>query len=354
MGPRTVLRLNQALFLLAASMLATAAHASYGQMRLDGLGLLLALLLLIAYALIVDVALIARLFRFRAVLVVGVIVALVVAFLLLSQAVSPVERAGFIRSGSSRVMLVVTSAVLLPFILVAPFGQYRAVREGQRWPRWVAAWMALQVGLIPGFIILAGTDRYFRQQEYTAAYAEGRQVQDGELAALLELADQRHERIWGTPWKYPWRQAAPSAWRDEPSGWIYGLAMGLDASALIARNEPLGAPDREALRTLQDRHFVRFAVPNVRAKVLWDTIEPGNFAATLGPEGMYQEVVPILLERLEKDGEVRFCPGGRMVHADRAALNSVIVANGGGDHLRPPWDSYQRRVERLCTGREQP
>jgi hypothetical protein len=59
-------RLNQALFLLASCALAAAAHASYGQMRLDGIGLLLAFVVIVAYGVIVDVALIARIFRYRA------------------------------------------------------------------------------------------------------------------------------------------------------------------------------------------------------------------------------------------------------------------------------------------------
>src|SRR5512147_2474730 len=121
--------LNQAFFLLASCALATAAHASYGQMRLDGIGFLLAFALTVAYAVIVDAALLARIFRHRAALVGGLIVALVMIILLVGLAASPSERAGFFKGapgGASLVVLLMCGAVFLPFIVIAPLAQYRA------------------------------------------------------------------------------------------------------------------------------------------------------------------------------------------------------------------------------------
>ena len=46
-----------------------------------------------------------------------------------------------------------TIAVFLPFIVIAPLAQYRAMRQGRRWPGWVTVWMALQVALLPGFLV---------------------------------------------------------------------------------------------------------------------------------------------------------------------------------------------------------
>lgn len=359
--------LNQkTFFLLASWTLAASAHASYAQMRLDGVGLTLAFVLAVAYGLIVDLALFARIFRFRAALIIGSIFALVVVSLLLSQAASPSERTGFFKGppgGSALVALVATSAVFLPFIVIAPFAQYLAMREGRRWPGWIAAWMALQLALLPAFFILDRTDEYFRRQEYAAGHAEGRQAGAGELAALLERAEQEPERIWGTRWTSPWWQKPPAALSYRPSGWIFGLAIGMDASALIAANEPLGAPDHAALRTLMNRHFLRYAVPNIRAKLLWDALEPGGFSRQLAPKGVSEvgevneEVIPVLLERIEKSGEARLCPGGRMMDADRAVLNALVLAKGRvwnvatrAYEMRPQWDNYQRRVERLCPG----
>lgn len=145
-------------------------------MRLDGPGLALAFALAVAYGLIVDPALFARIFRYRAALVVG----------------------------SALVVLVATSAVFLPFIVIAPFAQYLAMRHGRRWPGWIAAWMALQLALLPAFFILGVTDRYYRHQEFVAGHAEGHQARAGEPGALLECAEQRMDES-GAP-------DGPSVW----------------------------------------------------------------------------------------------------------------------------------------------
>lgn len=322
-------------------------------MRLDGVGLALAFVLTVAYGLIVDLALFARIFRYRAALVSGSIFALVVVLFLVSQAASPSERTGFFKGppgGAALVVLVATSAVFLPFIVIAPFAQYLAMRHGRRWPGWIATWMALQLALLPAFFILGFTEQNYRKQEYVAGFAEGRQARAGELGALLERAEQRDERIWGTGWTYPWRQKRPDASPARPSGWIFGLAIGLDGCALIATNEPLSAPDRASLRTLMDRHLSRYAVPNIRAKLLWDTLEPGGFSATLAPELVSEEAIPVLLVRLEKYGEARLCPGGRIMDVDRSALNALLLDKGQHYDMRPPWSDYQQRVERLCPG----
>ena len=373
-------------------------------MRLEGVGFLLAFALTVAYGVIVDVALIARIFRYRAGLIVGVIVALVVIFLLLSQAASPSERNGFFKGapgGASLVVVLVTSAVLLPFIVIAPFAQYRAMLQGRRWPGWITAWMGLQLALLPGFLVLARTEERFWKQEYAAGLTVGRAARAGGLGVIQERAEQQHERIWGTGWTYPWQQETPSGYLARRSGWISGLAKGVDDSAPIAANEPLSEPDRTVLRTLTERHFAGYAIPNIKTKLLWDALEPGSFSRQLAPAGVDEvgavdeEVLPLLLERLEKHGEPRLCPGGRMMDADRAVLNELVLAkvrvydaakkreleaaldekklelemseapfpygliwkaahalgNAYGQPVGvPDWDGYPRRVERLCRG----
>ena len=335
-------------------------------MRLDGIELLLAFALTVAYGLIVDLALLVRIFQYRAALVAGSIVALTVNFLLLSQAAPTSEQAGFFKvypGGWEQVVLVVTSAVFLPFIVVAPFAQYLAMRHGRRWPGWITAWMALQLALLPGFLVLAGTEEHFWKQEYAAGQAVGREARAGGVGGILELAEQRHERIWGTGWTYPWRQKSRSGFLYRRSAWIHGLAKGVDDSAPIAANEPLSESDRTALRRLSEQHFQGFAVRNIRAKLIWDALEPGGFPRQLAPRGTSEsgvageEVIPALLERLEKYGEPRLCPAGRMMDVDRAVLNAVILKHGRvwnvekRDHeMHPDWVSYQARVERLCRG----
>lgn len=397
--------LNQAVFLLASCALATAAHASYGQMRLDGIGFLLAFALTVAYGVIVDVALLARIFRYRAALVGGFIVALVMIILLVGLAASPSERAGFFKGapgGASLVVLLMTGAVFLPFIVIAPLAQYRAMRQGRRWPGWVTAWMALQVALLPGFLVLANTEEHFWKQEYAAGQAVGREARAGGLGVIRESAEQQHERIWGTRWTYPWHQEPPSGYLARRSGWIAGLAKGVDDSALITANEPLGEPDRTVLRTLVERHFAGYAIRNINTKLIWDALEPGDFSRQLAPHGLNErgvvneEVIPLLLDRLEEYGEARLCPGGRMMDADRAVLNQLVLAKVrdydeankrelkaeleakkleremseaptpyrliwkaahalgntyGGQPVRvPDWSRYPQRVERLCRG----
>ena len=402
-----IVRLNQAFFFLATCALAVSAHADYGQMRLEGIGFLLAFVLSVAYGVIVDVALIARIFRYRAVLVVGLIVALVVIVFLLGQAASPSERAGFFKGapgGASLVVLLVTSAVFLPFIVIAPIAQYRAMRQGRRWPGWMTAWMALQVALVPGFLVLASTEDNFWEQDYAAGLSVGREARAGGFGVILERANRQRERIWGTGWTYPWKQEPPSGYLAGRSGWMSGLARGVDESAPIAANEPLSEPDRMVLRTLIERHFAGWATPNINTKLIWDALDHGGFSRQLAPHGLNEqgvvseEVIPLLLVRLEKDGGARLCPGGRMMDADRAVLKELVLAKvrvydeakkrelaaelgakkldaemadapapyrlmwkatqalrnayGGRPVMVPDWDSYPQRVERLCRGPE--
>lgn len=354
-----------AFFLLAASTLATPAYASYAQMRLDGLGLMLAFVLSVAYGVVVDLLLFARIFRHRAAAVAGTIVSLAVIFLLLSQVASPGERAGFFKGGPGEpelVLLVMTSAVFLPFIVIAPFAQYQAMLDERRWPGWITVWMAVQLALLPGFLALAATEQYFWQREYRAGLAEAREIRAGGLSALLERTEQRRDRIWGTGWTYPGQPMTPSASYARSSAWTSGVSRSLDASAVVAANEPLSAADQAALRTLVTRHFGN-ALPEARAKLLWDALEPGRFSRQLAPSGVNEmgavdeEVIPILLERLEKHGEARLCPGGRLMEPDRAVLNALILAKGRGwsvekraHEMRPEWEGYRLRVERLCRG----
>lgn len=354
---------KQAFFLLASCALAASAYASYGQMRLDGISLFLAFAVTVAYGLFVDLAMFVRLFRTRAALVICSIIGLAVVLLFLIQFASPSERRSLLGSsvGPAWVVVVATSVVLVPFIVIAPFAQYAALRRDRRWPGWITAWMVLQLALLPVFLVLAGTESYFRKQEYAAGQAAGREVRAGGFGNLLQLAEQRRGRIWGTGWAYPWLQNVPGGLPSRRSAWIAGLAKGLDESAPIAANEPLSKPDRAALQTLMERFLRGYAVRNIRAKLIWDALYPGGFASQLAPLGIdergvvWEEVIPPLLERLEKHGAPRLCPGGRMMEADRAVLNAVILKRGRSwnsaarvHELRPDWEDYRQRVERLC------
>jgi hypothetical protein len=400
-----VSRALRALLFLAAWALVASAHASYGQMRLDGIGLLLAFALTVAYGVIVDIALLARAFRHRAALIGGLIVALAMIALVAGMIAAPNERAGFFGGapgGASLVVLLATGAVFFPFMVIAPLAQYLASRQGRRAPRWVFAWMALQPALLPAFVLLANTEEHFWKQEYAAAQAVGRDARAGGFGVIGASADQHHDRIWGTGWTYPWHQQPPGGYLPRRSAWIAGLAQGVDASAPIAANAPLSEPDRAMLRALVERHFIGYAIPNIETKLIWDALEPGNFSRELAPRGLSEpgvvseEVIALLLVRLEQHGEVRVCPGGRMVDADRAVLNKVVLAkvrdydearkrelraevaaketdreisaapapyrfmwkaanalgkaSGAQDVKAPDWSGYPQRVERICPG----
>ena len=55
----------------------------------------------------------------------------------------------------------------MPFILIASFAQYLAMRHGRRWLGWITAWMALQLALLPGFNIARRLAGYARRQSFT-------------------------------------------------------------------------------------------------------------------------------------------------------------------------------------------
>ena len=399
------IRLHQAFFLLASWALATSAHASYGQMRLDGIELFLAFALTVAYGLIVDLALLARLFQYRAALVVGFIVALVLTFLLLVQGAPPGERAGIFKvhpGGREQVVLVVTSAVFLPFILIAPFAQYRAMRH------------AAGAGRVGSPCGCSCSWRCCRVSSFSRTrknvFGSGSTQPGRQWAVRLEQADLA--RYWNSLNNDMNASGAPDGptlgGRSLRAVFFTGIPRGsgvwhngVDDSALIAANERPSEPDRTVLRTLIERHFY---APSIRAKLIWDALEPGGFSRQLAPHGLNEqgvvseEVIPLLLERLEKYGEARLCPGGRMMDADRAVLNELVLANvrkydeakkrelnaeleekkrdlemseapipyrliwkaasalgdayGGRPVWVHDWGSYPQRVERLCRGPE--
>lgn len=331
------------------------AQASYAQMRLDGIELILAFLLAVAYGVLVDLLLFAGLFRYRAAAVLGSTLGLALACLLVVLSGPALAQTGFAKVVSGRAgifALIVTSAVFVPFIVAAPLGQHLALRRGLRRPRWLSVWMVVQLALLPAFVALEVSDQYFGQQEYAAGNAAGRRVAAGEFTAVVERVSQRRVRIWGTPWSSPW-VATPSAKPLELlSGWVLGVALGLDASAPIGTNEPLRGDDRAALQKLVDTHLLGYAVPHIRAKLLWDALEPGTFSQQLVPTQVLEETIPVLLDRFEKHGAARFCPAGRMNAADRAAWLKLVRDRAQAFQFRPPWNEYLKRAEAICPGAE--
>lgn len=322
-----------ALFLIACA-LAAPAYASYGQMRLAGAVPLLAFGLAIAWAIVVDVLVVARVFRSRAMLVLAIAIGIGALALLAGALAIPGERDGFFNGapgGAMLVVLAVCCTVVLPFMLVGPIAQYRALRDGRGSPAWITLWLAAQVALLPGFFAMASLDERFGAAERAEAFALGRDARPGGFAALLARADAQRERVWGTPWTLPMRQQPPTGYVPRFSQWMAGLAGGIDASTPIAANEALAEADRAALGTLLERHLMLYATPQLRTKLLWDALEPGAFARQLAPHGLGEsgvvgeELLPLLLDRLEQDRSARLCPDGRMDDADRALLRELVA-----------------------------
>lgn len=357
-------RLARSIVVLASCALAAAAEASYAQMRLDGIGIFLALSLLAIWTAIVDIGLMVKLFRRRSILMGSLVLSFAVIALVFAAFASPSERTGFFKGspgGAMLVIVIVTCIAFVPFIFLAPFAQYAAMQDDRRWPRWVPVWIVLQFLLLPLFIALDFADDYFWKREYAVGEAIGSAVQPGGLAGVLELADRQHERIWGTPFHLPWPPSTQSGVYPRISGWSAGMVKGLGSSVLFAGNDPMGASDRAALVQLTSRHLQFFSKPAIDARMLWDRLEPGNFTnvlmagGELNPNVAPAETIPPLLERFEKYAEPRMCPDGRMLDQDRATLLKLVEKRGETwstetrkHSLRSDWAEFPARIERLC------
>lgn len=336
------------MFLPLACALAGAADASYGQMRLDGIGLMLAFTLLVGWGLLLDVIILApaQVLRRRGAAIACTVISGLVVLVFLAMLASPSERAGFFKGppgGSALLTSLATCAVFLPFILFGPWTQHRALLEGAARPRWVRIWMWAQPALLVAAIALPFVDGYFYQREYEAGRAEGAAVQAGGVGPLLERAQQRGDRIWATPFVLPGPAHPPADPYAPRQAWIVGVASGLDETAFVRGDDPFSADDRAALDTLAEHHFGTYSAPGVRAHLMWDQLAPGNFKAVLVRERSNEQAIENLLDRLDRGGAARFCPDGQMLEPDRAALVAFVAQHGGNS------DDYARRVAGLCT-----
>lgn len=338
---------RQVAFLLAACF-AGGAHASYGQMRLDGIGMFLAFTLVVGWGLILDLVILApaQVLRRRGAAVACTVIGGLIVLLFLAMLALPAERAGFFKGpplDSALAASLATCAVFLPFILFAPWAQHRALAEGLARPRWVRIWMWAQPALLVAAVVLPLVEGYFYFREYEAGRAEGAAVQAGGAGALLERASQRGERIWATPLTLPGPARPPSDPYGPRQAWIVGIASGLDESGLVRGDEPFSPEDRSALETLATRYFGAYSAPRVRAHLIWDELAPGNFATVLARDRSTEEIIMILLDRFDRGGVARFCAEGRMPDADRAALATFVAGHGGNS------EDYARRIRSFCT-----
>ena len=171
------MRRSQSCLLLGSWMLAASAHASFGGFGpWAGASLLLVFALTLAYGFIIDLVVLAKLFRHWLSVTVASFTTLVVVLPLVILAALPAERTAFFRvffSGSGPFIFTLTSAVLIPYLFVAPIAQYRALRHGRPSPVWILRWMALQPALLAAFILLPVSNHYYWRADYAAGRDAG-------------------------------------------------------------------------------------------------------------------------------------------------------------------------------------
>lgn len=336
--------------------LTESAHASYGQMRLDGLLTFLGLVVFFCHVGLVNLLLYGKLFRKRALVVAAGVVSLALAAFLIFVISSPNEMAGVAKLfsyGLARILLAIALVATLPYVLLAPIAQFSAVDDGLPSPRWVSLGLSLQMALVPALIALSFVDDAIRQKEFAAGRSEGMAVKAGDLSSLLQRAEQRRERIWATPWFYPWRERSSTTSYFPSSGWVGGMGLGLNDSPLIATIAPLGAEDGRALATLAHQYVVPGVAPNVYFKLVWDALQPGGEYLKFETVWIRDEMLLPLLERLESEGEARLCANGRMERRTRDILRNAYVARAEDRGNASPWSDYVKRVARICPNADE-
>jgi hypothetical protein len=305
-------------------------------MTLPGLGAMILLALLVVYALAVDLALLLKGFRFRALVIVNTIIVLAWAT---GLAVGRADLAALLENIAwewEATLLGVAIAALAAVLLLAPLLQHVELRRGSS-RRAAYAAIALQCVLAAAW--LAGD--YVRDHPSEGTLAErkslrarGEAVERGGMTALREDFEKRHR--WGSMESLQ-------------------LLKGVDSSPLIHGGPALIREDRSALTQMQekDRAGVRKRLagahyyPFIDAKLLWDSLEAGSVERSI-PRGTVLPHEP-LLEFIDRYGAPKLCRDNRLAEADRAALTRALTASRGPDVV----DKVTRalgRVDAACAG----
>lgn len=343
-----------AIFFITAS-LTEFVHASYGQFRLDGILTFFGLLAFFCHVGLVYVFLYGKLFRHRVLTVVASGISLALTAFLIFVILSPNEMAEISKLfpyGMARILLAIALVAIMPYVLWAPIAQHSAMGDGRPSPRWVRVGLMLQVALLPMLIALSFVDDSIRQKEFAAGRAEGKALKGGEVSALLLRAEQRRERIWATPWFYPWRERSSATSHLQYSSWVSGLGLGVNDSPLISTIAPLNADDGRALAVLARQYFVPGVSPNVYFKLVWDALQPGGEYLQFETTWIKDEMLLPLLERLESEGGARLCPNGHMERRTRDILRNAYVSRSEDRGNSSPWSDYVKRVARICPTTE--
>ena len=310
-------RLQRHLFVFCAfcAMYPLPASASYGNMHLN-LATFFALVLIGAYTLLVDVALLLKLFRS----IVWVGISSIISMILITVLIVTWDDPRFFsRLGSWEIF----SLTLPPFVLFAPLVQYLTLNRYARSARatyfgtvGMNLVIALQVATPVAFLAFdaAYMANYGRRMDNLRA--QGKQAKPGEVKELLQ------QQTMGT----------------SEAGEVL---QGLSSSSIVSGSAPLVPGDRDALfaAVAETVHHGYARYPHIETKLVWDTLEAGHvgdrlangpFADLLltgrnGPDTTFRLLPDLLESYIEKDASRRLCPGGRMLEEDRAALDSLYA-----------------------------
>lgn len=227
------------------------AWASYGNMRLDGVGFGLAILALDAWALLL-VLVVALGWARRS----PVAVFTTIATALLAGAVAATLGDGRTalaqRPLGGWAVFAVLSMAAIPALLVAPWLQWAG-----RWRRAPVLLAAAAVLAVPAatflFLIL-------QQREEDRVFAQGRALAAGSVQAHVTAARQAAARSWRSP--YLWSEDAEAKW----------LAIGLGLNPVVDSPQPLSASDTEGLATVIAAARKSHVTGKLEGKLLWDRL----------------------------------------------------------------------------------
>jgi hypothetical protein len=353
-------RLQRRIFVFCAfcAMYPSPASASYGNMHLN-LATFFSLALIGAYTILVDVALLLKLFRSMICVGFSSIVSMILITVLIVTWDDP-------RFFSSIGSWGIFSLTLPPFILFAPLVQYQTLNRYSRSAR-AKYFGTVGMNLVIALQVAAPVAFLTFDAAYMANYghrmdnlrAQGNQAKPGEVKEILR------QQTMGT----------------SEAGQVL---QGLNSSSLVGASAPLTSSDRDALfaAVAETVHHGYARYPHIETKLVWDTLDAGHVGDRLaqgtladlfltgrnGPDVSFR-LLPDLVAYIEKDASRRLCPGGRMLEEDRAALDS-LYANGeenakaaqatmqrdyGPNYRRPDqvdevelWRSFRQRVANVC------
>ena len=236
---------------------AAAAWASYGNMRLDGLGFLLAVVVLYQWGILLAFAL-ALGWGKRKVFVIPATVVTSALVVLLIMAFGDGSATMQQRPLGGWAMFVVLLLAAVPVMLVAPIPQFAGREQGtsSRFPK------ALLIGALALVPIGAILHVVLQEIRATRVIDEARTVAPGRILPHVIASRQRAASSWLSP--YLWSEEEQLKWI------IIGLGLGI-----VDSPEPLSAEDTQALELLVKASAGsknEYYVGKLDGKLVWDRL----------------------------------------------------------------------------------